>query len=106
MPPKLKMSQKRGKVNKIVLISPHPRNNVDYFALGKIWRFDAPPPLGKKLSKILHVNIFETVAPYLTLAKKVFKSYLSVTLGLIPSALTHTLLLDLSTFKNLASLSP
>ena len=64
------------------------------------------PPLGKKLGKIFYVNIFEIVAPHLTLAKKVFKSYLSVTLGLIPSALTHTLLLDLSTFKNLASLSP
>ena len=78
---------------------------MDYFALGNIWRFD-DPPLGKELGKILYVNILEIVAPNLTLAKTVFKSYLSVTLGLIPLALTHTLLLDLSTFKNLASLSP
>ena len=63
-------------------------------------------PPRKRIGKILYVIIFEIVAPHLTLAKTVFKSYLCVTLGLIPSALTHTLLLDLSTFKNLASLSP
>ena len=61
------------------------------------------PPFRKKMGKSFYVDILR---PHLTLVKKVFKSYLSVTLGLIPSALTPTLLLDLSSFKNLASLSP
>ena len=53
---------------------------------------------GDLMGNILHVNIFEIVAPHLTLAKTVLKSYLSVTLELVPSALTHPLLLDSSPF--------
>jgi len=69
----------------IIFLTPPPRIMWTFLNLGRIeiwW----PPPLRPKLGKIWNVGIFEIIAPPLTLAKTVPKSYQTVKLRLIQSS--------------------
>ena len=91
-----KMSQIVEKVHNF--FGPPPQDNVDYFEFGKKMIFD-DPPLGPNLGKNWNVDYFEIFVPPLILAKtgpKLFdpcknstKSYLTVTMGLFPSNISH-----------------
>ena len=48
-----------------------------------------PPPLGPKLGKFLNLDYFEIFVPPFTLSKTIPKSYLTVTLGLFQSYISH-----------------
>ena len=47
------------------------------------------PPLGPKLGKFLNLDYFEIFVPPFTLSKTIPKSYLTVTLGLFQSYISH-----------------
>ena len=63
-------------------------DNLDFFEFGKKLIFDDPPPR-PKLGKIWNVDYFDIVAPPLTLAKTVPKSYQTDTWGLFYSYIGH-----------------
>ena len=52
-------------------------------------RYTPPPPLGPKLGNFLNLDYFEIFVPPFTLSKTIPKSYLTVTLGLFQSYISH-----------------
>ena len=63
-------------------------DNADCFDFGKNWDL-MTPPLGPKLGKFLNLDYFEIFVPPFTLSKTIPKSYLTVTLGLFQSYISH-----------------
>ena len=72
----------------IFLTPPSPRIIWTFLNLGKNW-FSMTPPPRPKLGKIWNVDYFDIVAPPLTLAKTVPKSYQTDTWGLFYSYIGH-----------------
>ena len=63
------------------------------------------PTLKPKLRKSLNADYFELLAPRLTLAKTVLKSYLNVTLGLFQLYIYQTLPISRQYVTNISSKS-
>ena len=71
-----------GKVHNF--LTPSPRIIWTFLNLGKNW-FSMTPPPRPKLGKFWNVDYFDIIAPPLTLAKTIPKSYQTDTLGLFYS---------------------
>ena len=69
-------------------------NFLDFFEFGKKLIFDDPPPR-PKLGKIGNVDYFDIVAPPLTLAKTVPKTYQTDTWGLFYSYIGFSFMIQI-----------
>ena len=86
---KKKMSQIVEKVHNFLDPPPPPRMIWTFLNLGKKMIFDDPTPPRPKLGKIWNVDYFDIVAPPLTLAKTVPKSYQTDIWGLFYAYIGH-----------------